>query len=212
MDVLSRPLHDLGGVPGMGVYRGLGSGSNVRPQRIIDGAALEKLSDGDSRFKPRCVSEIQPIRPRISSGYKAVRQSIDGANLEAISDGLNAGRLLLRRSVSPKGTTLRLPENSYSTAPQRSKVTNHARRPPSKLLVAKRRNINPENKPEEQNSGHRISLNSPFTPELCQPRPSPFQLPKLSIPDNRRPPVELIESITIPRLGTDMNLEDLRSV
>jgi len=196
-------------------------------RRVVDGANLEKISDAEFRQSAGCVSAAYPT-PIPSLDHRVQRLSIDGTNFATMPEVLSIGRAPDIRSVSPHLAPISAVESfSVSLGPQRSKFANFGRRAPGYLPRRQWRNeravsesIIDDNSTTEKSAWRPISM--PYEPIALQnpmnddfwppkslfgsartlPRPMPSHLPRLTIPENRRPPVEPIQtSWPKPTLG-----------
>jgi hypothetical protein len=176
-------------------------------RRTVDGANLEQISDVIRR-KPLPVTSVNPFLGQNGSRDRRLRISIDGSTLETISDNLDLRKSSARWTISPLLTPpseVSSPRALQQNGPHRSKFANHSRRPPSTLAVPKRRSRALELHPELDNVVEPLRVNSPKP--NTQTRPSHRQLPKLIIPENERPRVELIRIDVEPMLGGNMDHE-----
>jgi hypothetical protein len=189
------------------VSEGARPGSTSSPwRRTVDGSSIERISDVIRR-KPVPATSVNPFLGQNGSKDRRPRMSIDGAALESISDNFEHGKSSARWSVSPSLTPLSeisSPRSISSNGPQRSKFTNHSRKPPSTLAVPKRRSRVPSPHFNVDISVEPLHVNSP-KPSI-RIRPSHTQLPRLTIPEKERPAVELIRIEKLdPILGNEMD-------
>lgn len=121
---------------------------------MVDGVVITSIAD-HARFESAGLSDVFPLLPSSApTSANSSRFSIDGANLENISDSLLAPKPKLhhRRTASASSFLL-----------QRSKFANFGRAAPSRI--------------SQSAEAEQLDLQSAF-------RATPLQLPKLAIPKN----------------------------
>jgi hypothetical protein len=166
--------------------------SLIHPRRVVDGSTLEKISDTESR-KPRYTSELPSGRQQNDVTSPTQRLSIDGSDIESISDSLKLRNSRQKRSLAPNLASISAavsPQTSQTT-PRRSKYANYGRKGPSSLGTPKSRSVMLDSRWRSDSLSPSLS---PSSPSIITLRPTPFQLPKLVIPDNGRPPVQSMQA------------------
>jgi hypothetical protein len=163
-----------------------------RPMRYTHQPRSENYYEISSRKRTENFSEITPLFHSNSQHSQRSRLSVDGANLEQISDAaqpLSALSQTMRYSAPEFQTTA----SPGSISLQRSKMANFNRRAPRRL---QNRRLSQRTVDSPMSDA---TPETPTTPPYQLPplRASPQQLPRLVIPKSKRPPVEVTIEATI---------------
>jgi hypothetical protein len=210
-------IQDLGqGEKQDGPYGPVANGFySQRSKRRIDRQNLEIVPEEPFRRPPNVFQEVAPLFHSNSSSLKAkpYRLSVDGANLEAISDSFQPlptiGQAMRYSSIPSDYQTSPSPGSAIL---QRSKLVNFNRRAPQRLQN-RRMSEQPLGSPLSDVSSPRTPTTPSIPIELrlqFSLKASPQQLPRLVIPKSKRPPVEAAtatieteESPPVPELCLD---------
>jgi hypothetical protein len=161
----------------------------------INGSDLEAFSDSMEVERLRHVSAQVPTHTTGIVSYNSYRISVDGANIEELSDNINMNKR--RQSFSPSlgsGIMPTSPPDRLSNAPKRSRFANRRRAPP-RPISTQRRGPSPTSPLPEGKVWDDVQPNTiqfPLTPPPEKIRAMISTLPRLSIPPNKRPPVEIV--------------------
>lgn len=163
---------------------------------------LGRQSDVHSQITPLFHNGCQPRR--------MIRASVDGSNLERLSDSVEPLTFLHQtRRHSSTPTDSRPDDHANSTSIKRSRMANFNRQVPYKLRIRRMSQQSFNSLPSDTTSNPATS--TPTSPPYTFRRElelgtSPQQLPRLEIPKNSRPPITPIIENATPVRDADENM------